>query len=77
MYNFHKVCRQNNTVSFRNDVFFRGNEPNFHQIKRKKKARDEENAASQFEIEHGDLLSSIAEDSRLTSPVKSLLRSLV
>lgn len=38
MYSFHKVCREkNNTVNFKNEFFFRGNEASFGRIKRKKK----------------------------------------
>ena len=40
MYNFHKVCREkNNTINFKNDIFFKRNQVNFHKIKRKKKTQ--------------------------------------
>lgn len=38
MYNFHKINREkNNTVTFKNEHFFRGNEAGFGKIKRKRK----------------------------------------
>ena len=38
MYNFHKVCREkNNTINFKHDLFYKGNEHNYFKIKRKKK----------------------------------------
>lgn len=42
MYGFHKVCRNKNSINFRNKFFFEGNEPNFHLIKRRKKDGEEE-----------------------------------
>jgi hypothetical protein len=38
MYNFRKICREkNNTINFKNEYFFKGNEVNYDKIKRKKK----------------------------------------
>lgn len=30
MYNFHKVCRDKRVLNFKNELFFKGNENNFH-----------------------------------------------
>lgn len=42
MYNFRKINRGNDREIFVNPLFYRGNEINFHQIRRKMNIREEE-----------------------------------
>lgn len=42
MYDFHKVSRKENMLTFRNEIFHRGNDRNFHFIHRKRKAAKED-----------------------------------
>jgi len=40
MYDFHKLYKKDNEIAFRNEIFIRGNEKNFHFIQRKKKIKE-------------------------------------
>lgn len=50
MYGFHKVCRNKNSINFRNKFFYSGNQANFHLIKRRKKdGEDDEEPVNKME----------------------------
>lgn len=74
MYNFYKVCRQkNNTISFKNDIFYRGNQDNFCKIKRKKRT-DYKSKPSETLQEN---ISFITNYSGLDPMTKSILSSIL
>lgn len=74
MYGFHKINREkNNSVNFKNEHFYRGNEANFSRVKRKKKVDPRNKMPDLLE----DNLRFVQRHPALDSGMRSLLTMLL